>query len=328
MKHLIRCSCYGRWLLTLLCVSMLCSCGGKSSHKAPEPENPYISQANNFIQNGLAAMQNERWQSAENSFARALISSQLADDISLVSLSWYNLAVIRSALNNVQGAEEAYVRVLELTDRHQDSLMQLRAQIALALIQEREGHLPETFDLQQLPASLYQAGGHWPTDIRLQAARLAQRLHYTTLAQQAYLVITQKTGSDQNLLKMKAEAHMGLALLSSSESRYEHAWSEAEKALSYCRVVGAPRLTAHALLLQGQLSIASKSERKDRLERALSIYAALEDSFAQKQALTELIKLNAPEPSPALRLRLQQLEDKLGKENEKAETFSIMEEDH
>jgi len=324
MKHLH--SCCSKWLLTLLCVSMLGSCGGKSSHKTPEPENPYILQANTHIHNGLAAMQKERWQSAESSFARALVSSQLADDINLVSRSWYNLAVIRSALNNNTGAEEAYGRVLELADRHRDSLMQMRAQIALALIQEREGHLPETFDIQQLPASLFQAG-NWPADIRLQAARLAQRLQHSALAQQAYLTITQTKGSDRNLLKMKAEAHMGLALLARSESRFEQAWAEAEKALGYCRVVGAPRLTAHALLLQGQLGIANARERKDRLERALSIYVALEDTAGQKQTLAELIKLNSPESTPALQLRLQQLEDKLGKENEKPESFSIMGED-
>ncbi|GAV19608.1 hypothetical protein MMIC_P0556 [Mariprofundus micogutta] len=327
MRQRLSLSRSAAYLLSLLLIGLLCSCAGRSSHKIAEPENPYILKANNHIQNGLAAMKYERWQSAERSFKLALTSSQLSDDIHLVSHAWYNLAIVRTALKNIAGAEKAYLRVIELTDRHHDSNMHMRARLALALMQQREAKLPDSFNLQQFPASLFTAG-QWPADIRLQAARLAQLMQQTSLAKQGYLTVTSETENKQNLLKMKAEAHMGLALLARSESKYGNSLAESEQTLVYCRKIGAPRLTAHALLLQGQLTIIEKAARQDRLERALSIYTALNSHAGQKQVLTALINISPPGKGSALQLRLQQLEDKLGKASEKDTNFSSAKEDH
>ncbi|OIO67597.1 MAG: hypothetical protein AUJ57_10915 [Zetaproteobacteria bacterium CG1_02_53_45] len=325
MKHHIPHVFRAGLLPALLLVSLLGACGG--SHKLSEPENPYRIQASNHIHNGLTAIQYERWQSAERSFERALTSAQLADDLRLVCQSWYNLAIVRSAQRNTEGAITAYLHATELAELRHDTLMQMRARLALALLQQREARLPDTFKLHQLPANLFQTGS-WPADIHLQAARLAQLLQQKSLAQQAYLAVTANKGSDRNLLKMKAEAHMGFALLARSDNSETLAWSEAELTLELCRKIGAPRLTAHALLLQGQLAVGTDSERKQRLERALDIYTALKDGSGQKQALTELIRLSLPAQTPALQLRLQQLEDKLGKQAEKAKTLPLTDGDH
>jgi len=318
-------SCCVRFLLPILFVALLSACGG--SHKLSDPENPYRVQADNHIHNGLAAMQYERWQSAERSFERALTSAQLADDLRLVGQCWYNLAIVRTAQKNTEGAMEAYLRVIELSELRHDTNMHMRAQLALALLQQQEARLPDSFKLQQLPGSLFQAG-NWPADIHLQAARLAQLQQQNPLAQQAYQAVTVRKGSDRNLLKMKAEAHMGLALLARADNSDEEAWSEAEQVLEQCRKIGAPRLTAHALLLQGQLPVADNSERRQRLQRALDIYAALADGAGQRQALAALIKVSLPGQSPGLQLRLQQLEDKLGKETEEAESLPHTDEVH
>jgi len=297
---------------------MLAACGSGGTHKTEEPENPYLQQAANHIRNGISAMQHERWQSAERSFARALTASQLADDIRLITQSWYNLAIIRSAMKNHHTAEQAYKRVIELAGRHNNNIMQMRARLALALMQQRAGMLPASFKLLDSHANLFEPG-HWPADIQLQAARLAQRLEQNTLAQQGYAAVTLKKGKARQLQKMKAEAHMGLALLAKTDKQYEEAWGQAAHALKYCRNIGSPRLTAHALLLQGSLPLSGDTKRRDKLERALDIYSALADRQGQKKSLSQLIKLSDAGQRPALMLRLEQLEDKLGKDGEKAE---------
>jgi len=310
--------------LLLICTFILGACGGSSNHRPAEPENPYANHAATYIQNGLTAMQRERWQSAERSFSRALTSSQLADDTRLISLSWYNLAVIHTAMKNSTAAERAYLRVIELSGRYKNSIMQMRAHLALALMHQREGKLTDT--MQQFPASLFE-NGTWPADIHLQAARLAQLLQAPALAEQGYRIVTITKGNSVALQKMKGEAHMGLAMMAKADKQYDQAWSEAEQSLQYCRSIGAPRLTAHALLLQGSLPVSTRSKRYDKLERALNIYTALADKYGQKQSLILLLEISDANQTHALRLRLEQLEDKLGKETEKATAFPINKKD-
>jgi len=307
-------------LLALLLVAMLGACGSGSKQKTTEPENPYNKRAANHIHNGLAAMQDERWTSAEASFARALKSSRLADDTDLIIQSWYNLAVVHTAMKNNNAAEQAYQRVIELARRYQKNIMKIRAQLALALLQQRTGTVTEINFPEQFPSSLFKPG-NWPADIHLQAARLAQLLGQKNLAEQAYQAVSLKKGNQRILQKMKAEAHMGLALLAKTDNNHPLAWEEAEQSLFFCRNIGAPRLTAHALLLQGSLPLSTEAKRRDKLERALNIYTVLADKTGQKKSLTWLIQLSDIKQRAPLQLRLELLGDKLGKDADKAEVF-------
>ena len=297
---------------------LLTSCVTSGSSKTPEIKNPYILEAENHNSNGIEAMQQERWNAAERSFSRALNASQLADDMRLIARSCYNLANAYSGANNLSKAAEAYGQAVEFAQRNHDEVMHLRALLAMRLVQQRTERLPENFTLQQLPQTLF-SKRVWPSDLHLQAGRLAQRLGDSALAKSAYeLVISQKE-SDRNILRLKAEAHMGLALLARDAGATQAAWSEAEQTLFYCRKIGAPRLTAHALLLQGELPQGNRSEQQDKLERALDIYNALNDLHGEKKTLILLLRQAeaAADNSAATlhRLRLKGIEDKLGEQH-------------
>ena len=293
---------------------LLLSCAATTGSKTAELSNPYILQAENHTSNGMAAMQQERWDAAIRSFSRALTAAQLADDSALITRSWYNLAAAQSNAKQHTQAEASYAQVMELAQRHHDQVMQLRGRLALHLMQQRLGRLPETFSLQQLPASLF-SKQQWPADLHLQAARLAQRLGETAEAEDAYQLVIKRNRNTPSEFKMAAEAHMGLALLARDRGENQTAINQAEQALSYCRQIGAARLTAHALLLQGELA-QKPVEKWDRVERALDIYIALDDKTGQKKALT-LLSQQANEAgdekgAEQLLLRLTDLEDKLG----------------
>jgi len=108
---------------------------------------------------------------------------------------------------------------------------------------------------------------------------------------------------------------MGLALLARDHGEKQSAIRESEHTLSYCRQIGAPRLTAHAILLQAEL-VQQSTAKQEKLERAVAIYSALGDKNGQKKALSLLLKVaesgGLKELSEQLRLRLSDLEDKLG----------------
>ncbi|NWF36731.1 tetratricopeptide repeat protein [Mariprofundus sp. KV] len=293
---------------------LLLSCAASTGNKPAELSNPYMLKAENHTDNGMAAMQQERWDAAIRSFSRALTAAQLADDTSTVTHSWYNLASAQSSAGLNSEAEASYAQVMQLAQRHQDEVMQLRAQLALHLMQQRLGRLPDSFSLQQLPESLF-TKQQWPADLHLQAARLAQRLGKNDAAADAYQLLVKRNKTKASEYRMAAEAHMGLALLARDNGENQRAVNEAEQALSYCRRIGAPRLTAHALLLQGELA-PEKVEKRDKLERALDIYIALNDHNGQKKALSRLLATaeasGDEKGTEQLRLRLTDLEDKLG----------------
>ena len=297
---------------------LLSSCISSGSSKTSEINNPYILKAVNHTSNGIEAMQQERWNAAERSFARALTASQLADDTRLIARSWYNLATAYSGANNLTKAAAAYGQSIELAKRNHDEVMHLRALLAMRLVQQRTEQLPANFSVQQLPQTLF-SKRVWPSDLHLQAGRLAQRLEYSLLAKSAYELVISLKESDRNSLKLKAEAHMGLALLARDAGATQPAWSEAERALLYCRKIGAPRLTAHALLLQGVLPQGNRAEQQDKLERALDIYNALNDLHGERKALTHLLRqAEAAADNAAVklhRLRLKSIEDKLGEQH-------------
>ncbi|ATX78736.1 Tetratricopeptide repeat-containing protein [Mariprofundus aestuarium] len=297
---------------------LLTSCISSGSSKTPEINNPYILKAENHTSNGIEAMQQERWNAAERSFSRALSASQLADDTRLITRSWYNLATAYSGANDLTKAAAAYEQAIKLAQRNHDEVMHLRALLAMRLVQQRTGRLPENFSLLQLQQTLF-SKRVWPSDLHLQAGRLAQRLGDSALAKSAYELVISLKESDRNSLMLKAEAHMGLALLSRDAGVTETAWSEAEQTLLYCRKIGAPRLTAHALLLQGELPPGNRAGQQDKLERALDIYKALNDLHGEKKALTHLLRqaeVDADSATAKLhRLRLKSIEDKLGEQH-------------
>lgn len=276
-----------RTLLALLLVTVMASCGG--GHRKPVVvENPYTSQAQDFINNGKIAMQQERWQAAEGSFSRALLAAQLADDTSLVSQSWYNIGAARAAMGLQLQAEDAYNRTIRLAERRKHDVMQMRARLALILLRLRSNMPAPDFMLNALHSRK-----HWPADVYLQAARIMQLQKQPEQAKNAYGVVLNIKGESGTILKMKAEAHMGLALLAKAAGNIVEAHSQAEKTLELCHRIGAARLTAHALLLKGQLpgEPGINDRRRDELERALDIYSVLKDVRGQEQSLIHLNSL-------------------------------------
>lgn len=305
-----------KYLLFISVVApLLFSCASSNTNsKTAGLQNPYILKATNHTSNGMAAMQKERWEAAIRSFERALTSSQLADHMQLTIQSWYNLANAYSSAQKPEKAEEAYAEVIDLAYRHQHHNMQLRATLARALMQLRLNRLPESFKLNDLPPSLFSKNS-WPHDLHLQAGRLAHRLERPQLAAAAYTLISKSKPANRTDKLIKAEAYMGLALLAHKRGDNQSAWRNAEQTLIFCREIGAARLSAHALLLQGKIA-QGQIIRLDRLERAIDIYRALRDDEGEKDALTQLLQLIDNPGNHAvnetLRLRLKELEDKLG----------------
>jgi tetratricopeptide (TPR) repeat protein len=289
----------------------MASCGGGHS-KPVTAENPYASRAQDFINNGKIAMQQERWQLAERSFSRALLAAQLADNTALVSQSWYNMGVARAAMGLRLKAEDAYNTAIRLAGRYKHDVMQMRARLALTLLKLRSKTPVPDF----MPDGLF-GRKNWPADIYLQAARIAQLQKRPEQAKNAYNAVLNVKGKGKAALKMKAEAHMGLALLAKSAGEIDEAHRQADKTLALCRRIGAARLTAHALLLKGQLPGESVAYdmRRDQLERALDIYSVLKDVHGQRQSLRYLNNLakaaGDQQAMKRIQLRLRVLNDKL-----------------
>ncbi len=263
----------------LLMLILLASCGGKQTHGVVD--NPYLDRAHDFSMDGMASMQRERWSAAERAFSRALLAAQLSDDTRLVRQSWYNLGVVRSAMHHVDEAGEAFRRCIELSGRQGDDVMRIRAGLALALMQ---------IQMNRAPASIEVPDSGLPADIYLQSGRLAQLQGRTDAAEKAYHSAISKSSRDNQGLKIRADAYMGLALLQHQAGDDAGAKKNVDKALEYCRSIGAPLLTAHALLLRANISKDS-IEKKDLLERALAIYTALKDTHGQRETLEGLQKL-------------------------------------
>jgi tetratricopeptide (TPR) repeat protein len=301
---------YRQALLLLLAVAMASCSGG---HRKPAVvENPYASRAQDFINNGKFAMQQERWQVAELSFSRALLAAQLADNTALVSQSWYNMGMVRAAMGLQLKAEDAYNKAIRLSGRYRHEVMQMRARLALTLLRLR-ANKPVS---DSMPDDLF-SRKNWTADIYLQAARIAQLQKQSEQAKNAYNAVLNLKGKGKAALKMKAEAHMGLALLAKSAGETDEAHLHVDETLALCRRIGAARLTAHALLLKGQLPGGSGTYdiRRDQLERALDIYSVLKDVRGQRQSLKYLDSLAKAvgdrQAMKRIQLRLRELNDKL-----------------
>ncbi len=260
----------------LILALLLAGCGGGGRQ---EVGNPYLERAHDFSSDGMAYMQRERWQAAERAFGRALRAAQLADDAALVRLAWYNLGVVRAAMDKWQEAEEAYARSMQLAARHEDEVMRARAALALAMLRLRHQQPPGKVEI---PSSVA-----LPADVLLQRARLAQLTGDVTGAESFYRGVAAASRRDHAGLRMKADAYMGLALIHRDAGDRERARDEVARALSICRQIGAPRLAAHALLLSGSL-VEDIVRQRDYLERALTIYTALGDIAGQRESLQHL----------------------------------------
>lgn len=290
---------------------LLISCAGSGAGKPPEIINPYIGKAQVHTSNGISALQQERWEAAERSFSRALVAAQLADAPKLIARAWYNLATAQRGARAFEQAETAFDRAIDISQRNGDRVMRLRALLALRLMQQHTGRLPQSFSHKQLPETLFSKRS-WPTDLHLQAGRLAQRLGDAEAARAAYDIVASQKAATRSSLKLHAEAHMGLAILARDAGKKGEAWHESEEVLKLCRDIGAPRLSAHALMLQAAIT-PTASLKQDRLERALDIYSALDDLHGQQQALEQLLALarqqNKGNAAEQLQLRLHQISD-------------------
>jgi len=309
--------------LFLMMILPLClsACGGADKvYNANEAHNPYLSKTRNNTHNGMVAMQRKRWLLAEHSFSRALRAAQLSNDMPLIIGAWYNLANAQAAIGNLVEADNAFRHCIRLAERHHDKSMYLRSRLALALMHLKAESLSKPTKMRAWPENLF-ADGIWPADIHLMAARMMQLQQQPDKASSAYQAVINAHGHARALLSMQAKAHMGLALIARDAGQGNVAWDEAEKVLIVCHRIGMPRLTAHALLLQGQLSAiagANNSElRVQKLERALDIYSGLNDLNGQRQSLMLLQNLTDSESHKEdlrrYQLRLHQLDAKLGK---------------
>ena len=293
-----RSATFSPWAVLL--ALFLAACAGSSSSKPPPIENPYAERARDFINGGMIAMQDERWATAEREFSQALISAQLADDIRLIGQCWYNLGSVYVALEKRDQAEEAFDRTIELARQHNDQVLATRARLAIALMRLRVG---EKTDDPGIDAIL---SGSWPADIYLQAARIAHLRQQPEQARHAYGEALQGKGKTRSALKMKAEAHMGLALLARQADDMAEAHQQADRALAICHEIGAARLTAHTLLLKGQLPAPTgNDQRQYQLERALDIYTALDDRAGQINSLRQLHRLAKEHGDNGLQQRIE-----------------------
>jgi len=280
-------------------LSLFAGCSGKSSQNLVE--NPYLERARDLSLDGMAAMQRERWSAAERAFSRALLAAQLSDDAALVRLSWYNLGVVRSAMNQMDAATEAFRRSMALAERQGDPVMRVRAGLALALMQVRHQKEVDTISVPDISL---------PADVHLQRGRLAQLLGDPKLADKSYHFAIAKSTNTAGGLKITADAYMGLALLYHRAGDDAAARKDLDKALSIAREIGTPRLIAHALLLSGSITD-SPLQKKDQFERALSIYTAMEDLRGQRETLEFLQQVAVVEGDreelERIRLRIESL---------------------
>lgn len=268
-----------RWVASLSVVLMLAACGGSGQKNLVE--NPYAERMKELSRNGVVAMQRERWLPAQNLFERALQAAQLSNHPLLIAQAWYNLGTLHLSSGNDVKGEAALKKAAAVAEQYSLKLVSLRAQIALALIDQKRGIVEWQPDA--IPSSV-------PLDIHLSFARLAQLQGRYEVSGKAYETVLSRKDSDRSSLLYMTEAHMGLALLAEQQQDHTTALNEIDKVLVMSRKIGAPREAAHALMLNARLE-KSESAKEDSLENALAIYKALEDHKGEKEALDQLMAL-------------------------------------
>jgi tetratricopeptide (TPR) repeat protein len=268
-----------RWTILLSVALMLAACGGSGQKNIIE--NPYAERMKELSRNGVIAMQRERWLPAQNLFERALEAAQLANDPVLIAQAWYNLGSLHLSSGSDDKGEVALHQAAEIAERHQLEKILLRTRIAQALIDQKRGEnswQPDTI------------GSSMPLDIHLSFARLAQLQGRYEVSRRAYDFVLSKRDTDRISLLYKINAHMGIALVAEQQGKHADALQEVKKVLTMSREVGAPRLAAHALMLEVKL-VESELTQEEALEDALVIYQALGDRRGQKEALVQLIPI-------------------------------------
>jgi len=288
-----------RWSVALLLL-LLAACGGGA--KQTVIENPYAEKMKELSRNGVAAMEKERWEIAETSFDRALQAAQLANDPALIARAWYNLGMLHVSAGELEKGAVTLKQAESIALQHGLTVSQARSQIALALLNQRRG--VAAWQPELLSATM-------PVDLHLSAARLAQLQGRDGVAYQEYGFVLKKAGNERSGLFYKIEAHMGLALMAEQKQDHKTAKKEAALVLKMSREIGAPRVAAHALLLQASLT-QDVAEKRDDLQDALAIYKALKDLQGQSDTLHQLMHL-AEQRGDAVELeRLQGELDRVG----------------
>lgn len=286
-----------RWVTGLLLLLMLSACAGG---KPQTVGNAYVEQAKTLVAIGAEAMQRERWDYAQRVFARALTAAQLADDAVLVGQVRYSLGSAQAAAGDADAARRTLAHARAWAGRHGDELTSMRAHLRSALLSSESSDAGSWLDVP----------GRMPADVHLMAGRLAQRQGRAEIAEREYGLALRRPDNTRAAMLTQAQARLGLAMLARDAKDLSTAGRESEKALTLLRRVGAPRLTAHTLLFLAQLPIDSEA-RVDALERALTIYHALDDSLGQRQCLEWLAQLEGErgrdEAVAAYRQRLQQI---------------------
>ncbi len=298
-----------RWLLFCATLWLLAACGGRA--QAPVVENPYEGLMQELTTNGVLAMQRERWVAAEHSFVRALQAAQLTADPALIAHAWYNLGMAYVAQGRLGEGDKALQQAEGVARRHQLSGEYERARLNRALLAARQGQAA----WQPAPFSR-----RMPIDIHLAAARLADLQGRSAVTEEEYgQVLSLADETSASGLRYRAEAHLGLALLALARKEPEGARRHVALTLEACRQAGAPRLAAHALMLQADLA-SNPGERQDSLERARGIYHALEDYAHERKVMRRLLAM-AVEAGQADAER--QLREALGKLDEKLENNKV-----
>ena len=288
-----------RWTVALLLL-LLAACGGGA--KQTVVENPYAEKMKELSRNGVAAMQKERWKIAETSFDRALQAAQLANDPALIARAWYNLGMLHVSAGELEKGAVTLKQAEVIALQHGLTVSQARSQIALALLNQRRG--VAAWQPEVLSSTM-------PVDLHLSAARLAQLQGRGDVAYQEYGFVLKNAGNERSGLFYKIEAHMGLALMAEQKQDHKTAKKEAALVLKMSREIGAPRVAAHALLLQASLT-QDVAEKRDDLQDALVIYRALQDLHGQSDSLHQLMHLAEQQGDPVELERLQGELDQVG----------------
>jgi len=250
---------------------VLSSCGG-GQHKSvnvPIVKNPYVQQAKDFTHFGIESMYQERWSSAEHAFKRALDTAQLANDAPLIVRAWYNIAMLYRAKHEPEAQLHALQKTQLLAQEEGFSDDVLRAQLQIQLLEIEQGQAT-TSALVQLP----QETG---LDIVLLAARVQQLQGKKEQAKDLYQRVISTASQQRSDLLYQAEAYMGLALLAAAEADIVTLERQIDAVLKITHKVGAPRLTANALLLRAKAAERDQAMRLRDLEKSLSIYEILRD---------------------------------------------------
>jgi len=257
-------------LLACSLLFILSSCGG-GQHKsvnAPIVENPYVHQAKDFTHVGVESMYQERWSSAEYAFKRALDAAELANDAPLIVRAWYNIAMLYRAKHEPEAQLHALEKTQLLAQAEGFSNDMLRAKLQIQLLAIEQGQATS------MPIKLSQETG---LDIVLLAARVQQLQGEKEQAKGLYQRVISTASQQRSDLLYQAEAYMGLALLAAAETDIETLERQTDAVLKITRKVGAPRLTANALLLRAKQAGRNQVVRVRDLEKALSIYEILRD---------------------------------------------------